>query len=107
MKQLPPSIQEDARYLRFKIHADEEIKFGDAVESIWDVLLEEIGAIELSRADLWIVKNKYSKEENAGVIRINREMEDMVRSSILFLTEISDKEVFAEIEKASGMIDNL
>lgn len=107
MKRLPPSIQEETRYLKFRIHAEETVKFPDTVDRLWDTLMDEIGAIDLSKADVWIIKNKYDENENTGVIRVNKEMEDKVRSALLFLEHVDNQEVYVEIEKTSGMIDKL
>lgn len=107
MKRLPPSIQEETRYLRFRIHGEENVEFSDAVDQLWQTLMNELGTLELSKADIWIIKNQYSKHDNTGVIRVNRHMENQVRSALLFLTEIKDRDVFVEIEKTSGMIDKL
>lgn len=107
MKRLPPSIQEETRYLRFKIHVEETVEFSEAVDQLWQTLMNEIGTVELSKADAWIIKNRYDEEENSGVIRVNRDMVDQVRSALLFLTVIEDEKVFVEVEKVSGMIDKL
>lgn len=107
MKRLPPSIQEETRYLRFKIHAEETVEFSEAVDQLWQTLMNESGTVELSKADAWIIKNRYDEEKSTGVLRVNRDMVDQVRSALLFLTEIEDEKVFVEVEKVSGMIDKL
>lgn len=107
MKRLPPSIQDDTRYLKFKIHSEKEISFSEAVNSLWDTLLNEVGTLELSKANVWIIKNKYDEDEREGVIQVNRDMEDQIRSALIFLQDIENKEAFIEVKKTSGAISNL
>lgn len=108
MKRLPPSIQEDTRYLKFKIHTeDESPEFSEIVNSLWNTLLNEVGTLELSKADIWIIKNKYDETSREGVIQVNRDLEDQIRSALIFLEEIGDKEAFVEVKKTSGAIKNL
>ncbi|MFQ3308052.1 MAG: RNase P/RNase MRP subunit POP5 [Candidatus Nanohaloarchaea archaeon] len=107
MKQLPPSIQTDTRYLKFRIHIEDNPGFSKVVDAVWDVLLDEVGSIELSRAEPWIIKNKYDGDNLQGVIRVNREMEDKIRSALLFLDSIGQKDAFIEINKTSGAIGGL
>lgn len=107
MKRLPPSIQEKNRYLRFKVHGEQQITFSKLVEELWEVLIGELGTLNLSEADLWIIKNKYDIETGEGVIRTNRDMEDEIRAALTLLTQVEDQEAFIEVKKASGMIDKV
>lgn len=107
MKRLPPSIQEDTRYLKYKIHTERTPDFADVVNSFWDTLLNEVGTIELSKAEVWIIKNQYDEEEREGVIQVNRGMEDRVRAALIFLEEVGNQDAFIEIKRTSGAISNL
>lgn len=107
MKRLPPSIQEDTRYLKFKIHSEKNPEFSEVVDVLWDTLLDEVGAMELSKADIWIIKNKYDEDKKQGVIQVNRDLEDQVRAALIFIEEIGDVEAFIEIIQTSGAISNL
>lgn len=107
MKRLPPSIQEKTRYLRFKVHSEVDPEFPELVNALWDVLLDELGTIELSKAEVWIIKNKYDQDSAEGVIQVNREMENSIRSALLFLEQIDGQEAFIEITRTSGMVDKV
>jgi ribonuclease P/MRP protein subunit POP5 len=107
MKRLPPSIQEDTRYLRFNIHSEKNPEFSELVNILWDTLLNEVGTLELSEADIWIIKNKYNEDEKQGVIQVNRDMEDQVRAALMFIEEIDGEEAFIEVTQTSGAISNL
>jgi ribonuclease P/MRP protein subunit POP5 len=107
MKRLPPSIQEDTRYLRFNIHSEKNPEFSELVNGLWDALLNEVGTLELSEADIWIIKNKYNEDKKQGVIQVNRDMEDQVRAALLFIEEIDGEEAFIEVTQTSGAISSL
>ena len=107
MKHLPPTLREDQRYLKFKIHSEEDVEFSDVVEAIWDSALGFLGEKELSRADPWIMKNLYSSEKQEGVIKINSKAEEDFRASILFISEISGSKAFVSVEQVSGTVKSL
>lgn len=107
MKRLPPSFQKDQRYLRFKVRSEEEFEFSEVLEALWNRIETEMGTLEASKADIWIIKNKFDQEEQDGVIKVNKEMEDQLRTALLFLQEIEGEEAFIEVVGTSGMIDKL
>lgn len=107
MKHLPPTLREDQRYLRFKVHSDEEIDFPDVVEAVWDASLGFLGEKDLGRADPWIMKNLYDLEKQQGVIRINSKAEEDFRASLLFVDEIGGEKAFVSVEQVSGTVKSL
>ena len=107
MKRLPPSFQKDQRYLRFRVHSKQKHSFEEVVDQIWNTLLSELGNFQASKADIWIVKNKYSHEEKEGIIKVNKEMEDEIRAALLFLESINEEDAFIEVKKTSGMIEKI
>ncbi len=107
MKRLPPSFQKDQRYLSFKVRADEDFKFSKVLNSFWNRIETEMGTLEASKADIWVIKNKFNEEKQEGVIRVNKDLEDQLRSALLFVQEIDGEEAFVEVKSSSGMIDKL
>lgn len=107
MKHLPPTLREDQRYLKFKVHSEEDIDFSDLVESIWDAALGFLGEKDLSRADPWIMKNLYDYGEQCGVIRVNSKAEEDFRASLLFIDDIGGEKAFVSVEQVSGTVKSL
>ena len=107
MKHLPPTLREDQRYLKFKVHSEEEIDFSEVVESIWDAALGFLGEKDLSRADPWIMKNLYDSSEQRGVIKVNSKAEDDFRASLAFIDSIGGEKAFIAVEQVSGTVKSL
>ncbi len=107
MKRLPPSFQKDHRYLKFKIRSEEEFEFSDVVDELWNQIETDLGTVQASKADIWIIKNKFDQEEQEGVIKVNKEMEDQLRTALLFLEEIDGRDAFIDFVGSSGMIEKL
>ncbi|MFB6204740.1 MAG: Rpp14/Pop5 family protein [Candidatus Nanohaloarchaea archaeon] len=107
MKPLPPSLRENERYLRFKVHSGEPVQFGDLVDAVWDAVLGYLGARDASQANIWIVKNRFDHDSQRGVIKFDRETQEDVRAALSQLTAVKGQECFLEVEKISGSIDKL
>lgn len=107
MKHLPPTLREDQRYLKFKVHSEDDIVFSDVVESIWDTALGFLGEKDLSRADPWIMKNLYDSEKQKGVIKINSKAENDFRAALAFIDSIGGEKTFVTVEQVSGTVKSL
>lgn len=107
MKKETPAERENQRYLRFKIHSEDPVGLGEAVEAFWKAAEQYMGLKDLSEAEPWFVANKYSQEKQIGVIRVNREYEDDLRASLTLADKIGGQDAFFSVEKVSGSIKNL
>jgi len=107
MNKLPPSIRENQRYLRFKIHSEKEAEIGEVVDAIWDSAISFLGSKEASRANLWIIGNRFDRERQEGVLRVNSSMEDDFRVALTLLESIGSENAFVEVTDVSGTIDSL
>ena len=105
MKRIPPAIQEDYRYLRFKVRGDRK-DIGEVVDAVWNSATKFMGTKGVSKADIRIIGNKFDEEEQEGVIKVHRDMEDDLRAALALNLEFEDGS-FLSIEKVSGTISNL
>lgn len=104
MKNLQPSMRKKTRYIKFKIHSEENIEFSDLVNSFWKISINYLGSKELSSAEPWLIANKYGEEEQIGVIRVNRDYEDDMRAVLTLVNLIGGIKSFIEVENVSGSI---
>lgn len=107
MKPLPPSIREKKRYLRFKVHAEEDVELGEVVDAVWDACLEYMGAKDTGKADHWVIKNQFDGESQEGIVRVERSMVDDFRASLCFVESLGGKKGFIEVTAVSGSIKKL
>lgn len=107
MKPLPPSIREKQRYLKFKIHAEEEVKFGEVVDTIWESVLGYMGSKDAGKANHWIIKNKFDEDAQQGVIKVERGSVQDFRSALTMIDSFEAKKGFVEVKAVSGSIKKL
>lgn len=107
LNRLPPALREKERYLKFKVHGEEEIELGELVDSVWDKVISYLGTKGTSEANFWIIGNQFNKKSQEGIVRVNRDNVEDFRAAITLIQKINDKKVAISIEKVSGSIKNL
>jgi RNase P/RNase MRP subunit POP5 len=107
MKNLTPAMQEDTRYLKFRVHAEENVKISELVNGFWDVAIDFLGSKNLSHATPWIIANKFDEEKQEGVIRVNKEYEEGLRAALTLVHEFEGKEGFLQVKKVSGSLSGV
>ncbi|MFB6202997.1 MAG: Rpp14/Pop5 family protein [Candidatus Nanohaloarchaea archaeon] len=107
MKRLPPSIQEDHRYAAFRVDSEEPVLFGQVVDALQEAVLRVAGTSGASLADMWVMENRYSDEEQTGVVRFNSRTEDEIRSSIALIEDVGGNKASFEVLEVSGTLKSL
>lgn len=107
MKDLQPAMRPDTRYMKFRIHSEKKIEISDVVNSFWRISISYMGTKELSKAQPWLIANKFNEEKQEGVIRVNRQHLEDVRASLTLLNSFETVEGFITVEEVSGSISNL
>lgn len=107
LNRLPPAIREDYRYLKFRVHAEENVEIGDLVDAVWEKSLDFLGTSGSSQADFWIVGNKFNEEKQEGIVKVRKEKVDDFRAALCLVEEFNSMEGFIEVKRSSGSIDNL
>jgi len=105
VKQIPPAVQEEKRYIKFKIHGEEK-DLGEVVDAVWSSALSYMGTKGVSKADLWIIGNRFDEKDQTGVIRVHRDKVDDLRAAITINPEFNDNS-FLSVEDVSGTISGL
>lgn len=107
MKPLPPSIREKQRYLKFSIHAEETIEFGEFVDAVWNSALSYMGSKDAGKANHWIIKNKFDEKDQQGVIKVEKSSVDDFRAALTLIDSFAGKNGFVEVTEVSGSIKKL
>ena len=102
MKHIPPAIQEEERYLRFRVHGEEK-DIGDVVDAVWKSATVFMGTKGVSKADIWTIGNKFDTEEQRGIIKVHKEKVSEIRAALTINSSFDD-DSFISIEKVSGTI---
>ncbi len=104
MKRIPPAIQEKERYLKFRVYGEEK-EIGEVVDAIWESSTKYMGTWGVSEADLRILGDMFSKEDQKGVLRVRAGKEDELRAALVLNPCL--EEAFFSVEKVSGTISGL
>lgn len=107
IKQLPPSQRKSYRYLKFRVHSEENVDTGDIVDAVWKSALKFLGTKNVAETDFWLLGNKFNEEKQEGVIKVRRDKLEELRASITLISEFSGEKGFIEVTKVSGSLKSL
>lgn len=102
-----PSERSSYRYIKVKIHAEEDISFSQLLEAYWDKVPDFMGVKELSDAEAWLIKNKFNKEDQEAILRVERSFENRIRAALTTIDSFSHNSGFLQVVKVSGSISTL
>jgi RNase P/RNase MRP subunit POP5 len=105
VKQIPPSIQEDHRYLLFKIRNGSK-DIDEVVDAIWRSATKYMGTKASSEAQIWIMANQFNNEKQEGVIKVEKSKQKDLRAALTLNPGFKD-DTFLSIEKVSGTLEGL
>ena len=101
-KMLPPTLREKKRYLAFEIIGEEKIGFGDILNAFWHSLLNLIGEVGVSRANIWFVSDSWDSERQRGLIRCETRYVEYVRAALALIERVGDKRMIIYTLGVSG-----
>jgi ribonuclease P/MRP protein subunit POP5 len=105
IKPLLPSLREKKRYLVFEIISKNKIKQASEVfKAIIDSILSFAGQKGTAQAGIIILNDKYDKEKQKGIIRVNNKMTDVLKSALILIKEISGEPVAIKSIATSGIL---
>jgi ribonuclease P/MRP protein subunit POP5 len=107
MKPLPPSIREKKRYLKFKVHSERPVEFGELSDTIWKSCLNYLGSKRTGEVNHWVIKNQFDQESQIGVIKVEKSCLDNFRAALTLIDRIGDEKGFIEVQQVSGSIKKL
>lgn len=107
MKQLPPTMREDYRHLEFAVRSGAEKDLGDVVEAVWNASLDYLGTSGTSEADPWIIGNRFSEEEQTGVVKVRKDMVDEFRAALAVAEDVAGEPGFFHVTSVSGSLEGL
>jgi ribonuclease P/MRP protein subunit POP5 len=101
-----PTLKEKKRYLAFEIVSNSKIKdFKVISEQIMAKSLELIGQLGVAKAGVNIISDCWNPELQRGIIRINHNHVDKIKSALTFVDKIGNEEVVVKSVGVSGILD--
>jgi len=93
------------RYLALSVLSEQPISERDAMDAVWNTLLQLFGECGASQANLTFIE--YNSEKNRGIVRCSHRALEMVRASVASITEINGKPVAIDVLGVSGTLKAL
>ncbi|MAH32784.1 hypothetical protein CL615_00150 [archaeon] len=105
IKPLLPSLRERKRYLAYEVMS--KYKFNDAVhvnKVILDAAKEFLGSMGMANAGILALNDKWDKELQRGLLRVNNKHVNNLKASLIFVKNIDGKEAIIKSVGASGIL---
>ena len=97
--------REKRRYLALKILGDASLDERDVISSVWGSILQLFGEYGASQTQLSLIE--YDQETRQAILRCSHEALDLVKASIVAVTEIDNGKAAAHTVLVSGTLKSL
>jgi ribonuclease P/MRP protein subunit POP5 len=104
IKPVLPSLREKKRYLVFEIISKSKIDSKKVSKTILDGCRDYLGEMGMAKAGLLMLNDKYNKEEQKGIIKVNNKMVDHLRAALCFIKKIDNQKVIVRSIGMSGIL---
>ena len=99
IKILLSSLRERKRYIDYRVKGASNIE----KEYLYSMIKRFIGELGMGRAGVRILKN----DETKGIIRVNHNYVDEVKTALALINNYNDKEIKVECVRVSGVLKKL
>jgi ribonuclease P/MRP protein subunit POP5 len=104
-KILKPTLRERNRYLAIEVVSEARFERKPIVDAVWGSLLRLSGELGAARTSLWVMD--WDKEKNRGILKVNHDSVDLIRSSIALVKEMEGKRATISVRRVSGTLRSL
>lgn len=106
MKRILPSLRQKKRYLVFEIVSNKKISSFEAISNaIWQNALTFLGELNVAKAGIWILKEKFDPKLQRGIIKVNNLYVAHLKSVLLMVNRISNQKVILRCVGVSGILN--
>ena len=101
---LLPALRQKKRYVVFEILADKLFSFSDISSALNDAMKEYWGQLGLSKAVPLLLKEKFSKENQRFIVKVNHKHVDELISAMILAKKIKNTPVIIKSVITSGIL---
>ena len=101
---LLPALRQKKRYVVFEILADKSFSFIDIKESLEEAMKDFWGQLGLSKAVPMLLKEKFSKEKQRFIVKVNNKHVDELISAMILAKKIKNTPVIIKSVIVSGIL---
>jgi len=106
LKTLPSSLRSKERYILFRIEAADEFSLNDVVEQVWKEMVSFLGEQQVAAVNPWVLGDLFSRKEQVGGIRVNKDYVEEVRTSLALMDHINGTPVCVHVLGVSGTMQS-
>ena len=103
-KPLMPSLREKKRYLAYEVISKTRFDAVEANNAIFSNAKDFLGNMGMAKAGILMLNDKWNKDAQKGLLRVNNKHVNEVRASFVFLKEVNGKEAVVKSIGASGIL---
>lgn len=105
LKAMMPSMRERKRYVAFQIISKEPIRPFKAVsDAIWQACLRFLGELGAAKAGIWILADKFSEENQKGLIRVNHKYVNELKGALALIKSVNGIDAIVRSTGTSGIM---
>ncbi|MBW2984391.1 hypothetical protein KY361_04705 [Candidatus Woesearchaeota archaeon] len=104
LKAIPSSLREKKRYVAFEVLSKDKMDIDSIKRAIETSLKEYAGLLGVSKANLYVLKDKFNQEKNRGILRVNNRMLEHLKASLALIKEIEGKKAVIHAVGVSGIL---
>jgi ribonuclease P/MRP protein subunit POP5 len=105
IKPILPSLREKKRYLVFEVISKQKIQdFNKVRDAIMNSALEFLGQLGMAKAGVIILKDKWNKDKQRGILRVNNKHVDNLKAALTFVEKINGADAIVRSVGVSGIL---
>ena len=104
LKAIPSSLREKKRYVAFEVLSEDKMEIDAVKKAIEDSFKEYVGLLGVSKANLYVLKDKWNQEKQRGILRVNNKMLEHLKASFALIREIEGKKAVIHAIGVSGIL---
>ncbi|OVE74560.1 hypothetical protein BVX95_01900 [archaeon D22] len=104
LRPLLPTLKEKKRYLAFEVVSEQNFSEYDINNAILSAKDSFLGIYLSAKAGVQIIKQKFDKKTQSGVIRVNRKYTDHMKTALGLIKEIKNHDAIIRTINVSGVL---
>ncbi len=104
IKGLLPSYRQKKRIIVFKIESPKKFEFKEISYEILEQLIKFIGAIDLGKGGVWLLREHFHKNKQIGFLRVSTKLKNKVIGALILIRKIKGEDVRVKVLGVSGTL---
>jgi len=99
-----PTLREKKRYLVFEVISSKKFDIDDIEKEVKQSLMALVGQLGCAKANIKVLKDKFDRERQRGIIRLNHNQFEELKASFTLIKSINNVDVIVKSVGMSGIL---